>query len=91
MAWLTYRQVADLLGCHVSNVAKLVRKGELTSRANGDWRTPALIRGQVQASAGPVSGDDFASRRLPRLWRPGAELGTAWAMSCWVPISKRGG
>jgi len=28
---LTYEQAAAILGCHFSNVAKLVRKGELTS------------------------------------------------------------
>jgi hypothetical protein len=28
---LTYEQAAAILGCHFSNVAKLVRKGDLTS------------------------------------------------------------
>ena len=28
---ISYEQAAAILGCHVSNVAKLVTKGELTS------------------------------------------------------------
>ncbi len=28
---LTYEQAAEILGCHVSNVAKLVAKGDLNS------------------------------------------------------------
>jgi len=49
--WLTYQQAADVLGCHVSNVAKLIRKGELTSRGDSDRRKPALRRRDVEALA----------------------------------------
>ena len=33
---LTYAQSAAILGCHFSNVAKLIRKGDLTSRENAE-------------------------------------------------------
>jgi len=46
--WITYREAAAILGCHVSNVAKLIDKGELTSRGK---RGGSLDRDQVQALA----------------------------------------
>jgi hypothetical protein len=33
---LAYEQAAAILGCHFSNVAKLIRKGELTSLASAE-------------------------------------------------------
>lgn len=30
-SWVTYAEAAEILGCHVSNVSKLVDKGELNS------------------------------------------------------------
>jgi excisionase family DNA binding protein len=43
--WLTYQEAADILGTHVSNVAKLVRKGELASRGG---RSGSLARAEVE-------------------------------------------
>jgi excisionase family DNA binding protein len=45
---LTYEQAAALLGCHFSNVAKLIRKGDLTSTGT---RGASLSREQVEALA----------------------------------------
>ena len=45
---LTYEQAAAILGCHFSNVAKLIRKGDLTST---DKRGASLSREQVEALA----------------------------------------
>jgi len=45
---LTYEQAAAILGCHFSNVAKLIRKGELTSTGK---RGASLSRAQVEALA----------------------------------------
>ena len=55
---LTYEQAAAILGCHFSNVAKLIRKGDLTSTGK---RGASLSREQVEA---------LAERRLPSE-RPG--------------------
>lgn len=33
--WITQPQAAEILGCHVSLIGKLVAKGELTSRGQG--------------------------------------------------------
>jgi len=46
---LTYEQAAAILGCHVSNVAKLVAKGQLTS--SGRVRDGSLERSEVEALA----------------------------------------
>ena len=46
---LTYAQAAAILECHLSNVAKLVAKGQLTSR--GQVRDGALDRPEVEALA----------------------------------------
>jgi excisionase family DNA binding protein len=43
---LTYEQAAAILGCHFSNVAKLIRKGDLTSTGK---RGASLSREQVEA------------------------------------------
>ena len=45
---LTYEQAAAILGCHFSNVAKLIRKGDLTSTGK---RGASLNREQVEALA----------------------------------------
>jgi excisionase family DNA binding protein len=45
-SWLTYHEAAELLGTHVSNVAKLVAKAELTSRGG---RRGSLSRAEVEA------------------------------------------
>lgn len=47
-ARLTYAQAADLLGCHVSNIPKLIRKGYLTSERRRDG---ALDRADVERLA----------------------------------------
>jgi hypothetical protein len=43
--WITQIQAAEILGCHVSRVAKLVAKGELVSR--GRHGRASLDRDQV--------------------------------------------
>jgi hypothetical protein len=43
--WITQTRAAEILGCHVSLVAKLVAKGELTSR--GHHGRASLDRDQV--------------------------------------------
>ena len=66
---LTYEQAAAILGCHVSNVAKLVRKGDLTSTGK---RGASLSREQVDAlSQGDTVGrsrtsEPTAADALPR-------------------------
>ena len=45
---LTYEQAAAILGCHFSNVAKLIRKGDLTYTGT---RRASLNREQVEALA----------------------------------------
>ena len=47
--WVTYEQAAVILGCHVSNVPKLIGKGQLTSRGVSDRKLPSLSRAQVEA------------------------------------------
>lgn len=43
--WVTYQEAANILETHVSNVAKLVSKGELTSRGG---RSGSLARVEVE-------------------------------------------
>ena len=45
---VTFEQAAAILGCHFSNVAKLLRKGELTSTGK---RGASLHRQQIEALA----------------------------------------
>jgi excisionase family DNA binding protein len=47
-AWVTYAQAADILGCHVSAVPKMVRRGELNTRGR---QRGALSREQVEELA----------------------------------------
>jgi excisionase family DNA binding protein len=58
---MRYEQAADILGCHVSYVAKLVVKGELTSSRKGggtlnraEVEALAVRRAERAARAGPV-------------------------------------
>jgi hypothetical protein len=61
---LTYDQAAAILGCHFSNVAKLIRKGDLTSTGK---RGASLSREQVEALAERRAVDRAAKAvRSPR-------------------------
>ena len=59
---ITYAEAAATLGCHVSNVAKLIRKGDLTSTGK---RGASLSREQVEALA-----ERRAAERAARAARP---------------------
>ena len=60
----TYEQAAAILGCHFSNVAKLIRKGDLTSTGK---RGASLSREQVEALAERRAAERAARRaRSPR-------------------------
>ncbi len=61
---LTYEQAAAILGCHVSNVVKLVTKGQLTSR--GRVRDGALDRSEVEALAQRRAQEREALAARPR-------------------------
>ena len=41
--WVTYAEAAAILGCHVSNVPKLIRKGELT-KARRSFTSPTTLQ-----------------------------------------------
>ena len=60
---LTYEEAAAILGCHFSNVAKLIRKGDLTSTGK---RGASLNRRQVEALA-----ERRAAERAARAAWPG--------------------
>ena len=66
---LTYEQAAAILGCHVSNVAKLIRKGDLTSTGK---RGASLNREQVEALA-----ERRAAEREARAARPAGKYGAS--------------
>ncbi len=59
---VTYEEAAAILGCHFSNVAKLIRKGDLTSTGK---RGASLNRDQVEALA-----ERRLSERAARAARP---------------------
>ena len=62
---LTYEQAAAILGCHFSNVAKLIRKGDLTSTGK---RGASLNREQVEALAERRAAEREAkANRPPRI------------------------
>ena len=62
---LTYEQAAKILGCHVSNVAKLVATGDLTSTGK---RGASLNREQVEALAERRAAERAAkANRPPRI------------------------
>jgi excisionase family DNA binding protein len=71
---VTYEQAADVLGCHVSNVPKLIQRGLLTSERRRDG---ALERAQVEALARSPRGSRCAAQgatALPALGhRPDAD------------------
>ena len=48
---LTYAQAADVLGCHVSNVAKLVAKGRIPLHVEPGARRGYLLREEVESLA----------------------------------------
>jgi excisionase family DNA binding protein len=58
---VTYQDAANILGCHVSNVPKLIRKGELTSTGK---RGGSFNRDQVEALAArrEAEGQERAKR-----------------------------
>jgi hypothetical protein len=62
LAQISYNQAAAILGCHVSNVAKLAAEGELTSSGK---RGGSLDRAQVLALA-----DNHVADREARASRP---------------------
>jgi hypothetical protein len=50
--WITYERAASILGCHISNVPKLIRKGELTSSRRSSRRNLlSLDQAEVEALA----------------------------------------
>ena len=59
---ITHEQAAAILDCHFSNVAKLIRKGDLTSTDN---RGASLSREQVEALA-----ERRTAERAARATRP---------------------
>lgn len=64
---VTYAEAADLLGCHISNVPKLIRRGHLHSERRRDG---ALVREDVEALA-QQRRQAVATPRSPRPARPG--------------------
>jgi excisionase family DNA binding protein len=61
---LTFEQAAAILGCHFSNVAKLIRRGHLTSTGK---RGASLNREQVEAQAKRRAAERAArAARSPR-------------------------
>ena len=60
---VTYAQAATILGCHVSNVPKLIRRGLLTSTGQ---RGGSLNRDQVEALAQARAKESAALTRRPR-------------------------
>ena len=65
--WVTYDTAAAILGCHVSNVPKLIRKGELTSTGK---RGVCLNRKQVEALAHLRAAErEERASRTPRMYQ----------------------
>ena len=62
--WITYREAADILGCVESNVPKLIAKGHLTRRTQGDGRR---VR---QGSLSRRAVEELARRRAAAAARP---------------------
>ena len=64
---LTYEQAAAILDCHVSNVAKLIRKGDLASTGK---RGASLDREQVEGLAESRAAERAArAARSPRKYQ----------------------
>jgi hypothetical protein len=52
--WITYTQAASILDCHFSNVAKLIRTGDLTStgqRSTVDHPTASISEAERPSSS----------------------------------------
>lgn len=64
--WVTYAQAAEILGCHISNVPKLVSKGQLTSRGR---RGASFDRDRVEQLA-LARASTRRPRKLDRAPRP---------------------
>jgi len=60
---VTYEEPAAILGCHISNIAKLIRKGDLTSTGK---RGASLSREQVEALAERRAAEREAKAARPR-------------------------
>ena len=60
--WVSYQQAAHILGCHVSNVPKLVARGELTSTGK---RGRSFARDQVEDLARRRAEEREARTSLP--------------------------
>jgi hypothetical protein len=67
--WVTQTEAAAILGCHVSNIPKLLRKGILTSRKATRRSLPSIDRGEVEAWA-----DRRSRERDMRASRPRARI-----------------
>ena len=65
--WITQAQAAEILGCHVSLIAKLVARGELTSR--GRTGKASLDRDQVLEVL--AEREERSRARTPRRRRKG--------------------
>ena len=64
---VTYEQAGAILGCHVSNVAKLVTKGQLTSTGQ---RGGSLDQDQVEALAARRTAETTSrAQRPPRRYQ----------------------
>jgi excisionase family DNA binding protein len=67
--WVTHREAAEILGCGVSNVPKLITKGELTPRRQPDGRrvrAGCLSRQEVEQLADQRREAASAKPREPR-------------------------
>lgn len=65
--WVTYQQAALILGCHVSNVPKLVARGELISTGR---RGRSFSRAQVEDLARRRAAENEArTARPPRRYQ----------------------
>jgi hypothetical protein len=59
-------EAAAILGCHVSNIPKPLRKGILTSRRATRLSLPSIDRGEVEALADRRSGESDMRASRPR-------------------------
>ena len=84
---LTYEQAAAILGCHASNVAKLVTKGQLRSRDR--VRDGSLGRSEVEALAERLTQEREALAARPRLPVSCRAVTSIISMSLGISISRR--
>lgn len=83
--WITQPQAAEILGCHVSLIGKLVAKGELTSR--GRVGRASLDRDQVIGLRGlreRRARDRVARRRKPQRRADPPDLEHVWLSTAQV-------